>query len=184
MTQENNSGGGYTVEYLHQFIKEWIRAGLFKNNIIEKLEDLGVDRGLAIQLVDEMERKLHWQSRKRKILIVEDEPHSRMLLVEILKLAGYKIAQAADGQEALDQLRDVDPDLIITDALMPNVNGHELIRELKETVLWRDVPVIAISARGKMEDLFESLKVVKFLKKPYSTDDLLDAVRSVLPSQA
>ena len=183
MTQENNNSGGYTVEYLHQFIKEWIQAGLFKNDIIEKLEDLGVDRGLAIELVDEMERKLHWQSRKKKILIVEDEPHSRMLLTEILKLAGYNIAQAADGQEALDCLRDADPDLIITDALMPNVNGHDLIRELKETVLWRDVPVIVLSARGKMADFFESLKVVKFLKKPYSTDDLLDAVRSVLPQE-
>ncbi len=182
MPEDKNNRNGYTVECLHRFIAEWIQAGLFKNNIIDKLEDIGVDRALAADLVEEMERKLRWQSRKRKVLVVEDEPHNRMLLTEILRPAGYQIAEAADGQDALDHLREVDPDLVITDALMPRVKGHELIKALKDTVLWRDIPVIVISARGKMEEYFETLKVVRFLKKPYSADELLSAVRSVLPA--
>ena len=172
----------YTVDYLYKFVSEQIRAGLFKSNIVDKLLEMGVKKSTAVDLVEEMERKLRGV-RKKRILIVEDEPHNRMLLLEILRAAGYKIYQAEDGKIGFDMLKEIDPDLVITDVLMPRMKGNELIKKTRRTILFRDLPFIVLTERGLMKDYFDSLSVDAFVDKPFSTNDLLNKVKAALSNK-
>lgn len=177
---KDHQGGDYTLEYLHRFVAEQVRAGLYKSNIIEKLLEMGVGRELAGELVDDMERKLKGRMRRRRVLVVEDEPHTRMRLEEILRTNGFAVYQAEDGARALEMMREADPDLIITDVLMPRMTGSELIKKLRETVLWRDVPLIVLSERGPMKDYFDVLNVAEFIEKPFTADALLGRIKKTL----
>ena len=82
-------------------------------------------------------------SDQEKVLVVDDEASIRRILETRLKLAGYNVVTAADGQEALDQFNGFQPDLVILDVMLPKMDGYEVCREIRKT---SDTPIIMLTA--------------------------------------
>ena len=117
---------------------------------------------------------------KKKILIVEDESHMRMMLSLELETAGYEVHQAEDGQKGFQTATEVKPDLIISDILMPNMDGNQLMQKLRGSDFGKEIPFIVLTARGQMHDYFEVMEVDDFIIKPFDAEDLLARVKKVL----
>jgi CheY-like chemotaxis protein len=117
-----------------------------------------------------------------KIFIVEDNPDSREMMACLFKLEGYDVVCAEDGLEAIDMLHSFRPSLIITDIQMPNLDGIELIRWLREQPEMRRIPVLVMSAyRSGMVD--EALKAGANAStcKPLQFESLFQTVKQLLP---
>jgi len=118
---------------------------------------------------------------KKRILIIDDDPHTRMLLG--LMLEGYDIAEAENGEKGLRAHRENPADLVITDIIMPDKEGIETIRELKQD--WPELKIIAVSAGGYAEpkDYLELATLVgadDTIRKPVEPDELIGAVRKLI----
>ncbi len=111
------------------------------------------------------------------ILLVEDEGSLREILAHILEQEGYRVLAAANGREALTLLQHHLPALVISDLMMPVVDGHELLERLD--VLLPSVPVIILSELDRPR-LRARLNVVRVMRKPVTLDALLQAVNSVV----
>lgn len=119
-----------------------------------------------------------------RILIIDDDPWVIKIFQQILEAEGHEITTAANGQEGLNQYRQSQADLVITDMVMPVKDGLKLIMELERE--FPNVPVIAISGGGVIDaerylTLAESIGTRKTLTKPVSRQDLIDAVDAALP---
>ncbi len=90
--------------------------------------------------------------RRRRVMVVDDSPLTRELLVSLLESVGYQIVQAPDGHEALERLSREAVDLVVTDLEMPNVDGLELTRRLKSHPTLRTLPVVIVTTRGSEQD--------------------------------
>jgi CheY-like chemotaxis protein len=111
----------------------------------------------------------------RRILVVDDEPDILELLIEILRLEGYAMLAASDGVAALDVLDTHGVDLVITDTMMPRLNGVSLIRSMHERPELRSIPVIVMSAAGRPNlDGLDHCCI--FLPKPFDLTRLLNTV--------
>jgi two-component system chemotaxis response regulator CheY len=120
-------------------------------------------------------------SLSRKILVVDDTVDTRDLLHLYLKTAGYTVFMAADGGEGLYQAKMDEPDLIITDINMPNLDGFAMIRELRATEHFADKPIIALTAYG--EEQLEKAREAganEALTKPMNLEELVELVNSLL----
>jgi len=117
---------------------------------------------------------------KEKILIVEDEGNMRMMLALELESAGYQVFQAEDGEAGYQVAKGVKPDLIISDILMPQMDGNQLMKKLRESEFGKNIPFIVLTARGQMQDYFELLEVDDFISKPFDADDFMTRVERVL----
>ena len=120
------------------------------------------------------------------ILIVEDLKHVREMLEITLGFRGYDVLTATNGEEALKVLATHKPRLVITDILMPNMDGFSLVHRIRQMPAMSDVPIIFLSAtytKAEDYDFAEKLGADKFLKKPYNVDDLLTAVDTALTSK-
>lgn len=120
---------------------------------------------------------------KKRILVVDDEPHIRKVLTTVLgKCPDYHVETARDGREALDFLeaREFDWDLVISDMMMPRMNGYELIRALKEAA--PQVSSLVLTAHKDDSNVVKCLQTgaYDFLLKPLSVEKLLAAVRHAL----
>ena len=114
-----------------------------------------------------------------RILLVDDEPRLIRLMRLNLEHAGYQVSEAADGQQALDQLRDTLPDLILLDVMMPELDGFEALKLIREI---SSVPVIMLTARGQEDDRVRGLELGAddYVTKPFSPRELMSRVRAVL----
>ncbi len=115
------------------------------------------------------------------VLVVDDDHAVRMILSDLLEDEGYAVGTAADGEEALDCLRDRPFDLLITDLAMPRLDGHELID--KVAVSYPDLAVIAMTAEPSTDAIQASFDggVQTFLVKPFdSLEEVVDKVRRML----
>ena len=118
---------------------------------------------------------------KKKILIVEDTVEILLNLQEFFQMEGFEIATARNGAEALLQLNGELPDLIITDLLMPQVTGYELLRELKKQEALSKIPVLVFSARPLDEKIsIKEMGANLFVLKPSPPDVLLTHVNELL----
>jgi CheY-like chemotaxis protein len=108
------------------------------------------------------------------VLVVEDEPAIRDVVVDLLEDEGYAVRQAADGLEAIDELDMDDVDLVLSDVRMPRLDGPALARRLRRH--GHAVPVVLMSAVDAEVDL----PGVHFLPKPFDRDHLLHAIGSAL----
>lgn len=115
----------------------------------------------------------------RRVLLVEDDKALRRYLEVTLKRAGYEVLAAADGLEAMKTALAVPVDVVITDAMMPNLSGHELCRFLRNSPQLAHIPIILLSALEKKEE--ESLADV-FLAKPVTAEKLTKCVVNLLKS--
>jgi len=114
-----------------------------------------------------------------RILVVDDEPAVSDLLAYNLRKAHYDVVTAADGSEALHQARQISPDLILLDLMIPEVDGLDVCRELRKT---SDVPIIMITARGEEIDRVVGLELGAddYITKPFSVRELMARVKAVL----
>ena len=122
------------------------------------------------------------QDHRQTILIVEDNLVLREGLSDILNQEGFNVILTADGQEALEEMQHINPDLILSDISMPVMNGYDFFSRVRECSEWVTIPFVFLTARGDREDLLrgKNLGAEDYLIKPISRDELLTAVRSRL----
>jgi len=116
------------------------------------------------------------------ILVVEDDIAMRDGICEILELAGYTASVASNGKEALELLEKVTPELIVSDIMMPEMDGYHFYGHVREDDRWLTVPFIFLTARGEKADVLrgKSMGVDDYLIKPFEPEELLVAVESKL----
>ncbi len=123
-----------------------------------------------------------------QILIVEDQPFNQLLLCEILELEGYRVDLISEGRTMLETIHsplttaETLPDLILMDIQLPEVDGFELMRQLKNHSLWQSVPIIAVTAMAMAGDRDRCLDAgaIAYLSKPLEVNQVLATVQSVL----
>lgn len=109
----------------------------------------------------------------KKILVVDDEPQLALAVKIRLQSRGYQVVTANDGQQALESVDKEQPDLVILDVLMPVMDGYTFLRELNTRVGRGKIPVIILTARDRMKDLFEVEGIEDYIVKPFDYEDLL-----------
>jgi CheY-like chemotaxis protein len=112
------------------------------------------------------------------VLVVDDEPLILDLLQTFLQDEGFEVLTAPDGVAALETLTRSRVDLVITDTMMPNRGGVELIRSMRESSRLRDIPVVLMSAASSPS--LNGLGPVMFLAKPFDLPSLLDAITTAM----
>lgn len=117
------------------------------------------------------------------ILLVEDEPGIRESLELLLELEGFSVVSAANPVQALEKLRSLDCDLIITDQMMPRMDGLTFLRHVRAQPRLARTPAIMVSAVPRPPQLLESLADA-FIGKPFEATRLLDTIRRLLASRA
>jgi len=119
------------------------------------------------------------------VLIVDDEHHIRLLIeqtLEELEDEDVELLTAADGEEALDVVRNHQPALVFLDVMMPKRNGYEVCRTIKQDWGMSGTTVILLTAKGQADDRSEGLAAGAddYITKPFDPDDLLARARSIL----
>jgi diguanylate cyclase (GGDEF)-like protein len=117
-----------------------------------------------------------------RLLVVDDDPFIARLLEIELNAAGYAVRVANDGQQALEMVAQEIPDLVITDVMMPHVDGFELTRQLRQEPRTAAISIIILTARGLSADKLEGFAIGAddYIVKPFDTPELLARVRGVL----
>lgn len=115
--------------------------------------------------------------RRAVILIVDDEQSVLAMLTEVLSDEGFVVERAKNGREALERVHAVSPDLVVTDLMMPIMDGRTLAQRIREHSSTENMPILLISAAYTQhaDDLFSAV-----LGKPFALDELIDAVHSLL----
>jgi CheY-like chemotaxis protein len=116
-----------------------------------------------------------------KILVVDDEPDLRFILRRILEQAGHEVADAGNGAQALECVRGSLPELVVTDMMMPVMDGYELIRLLRADPATAQIPILAVSGYSDRPDGTDAADAL--LAKPYQPDEILAAANTLLASQ-
>lgn len=118
------------------------------------------------------------QTSSPTILIADDEPVNRALLQRRLEREGYHVLTARNGSEAVRQVKEVHPDLVILDVMMPEMDGMDACRLLKESEATRDIPIIFLSARDETEIKVSglSLGADDYISKPFEAEELIARV--------
>lgn len=119
---------------------------------------------------------------KTYILIVEDDHDILQLLSYNLQTAGFDVATAQDGYEALESVKQHPPDLILLDLMIPGIDGFEVCKELKRNGTFKHIPVIMLTARGEEIDRIVGLELGAddYVVKPFSPRELILRIRAVL----
>ncbi|MDP3921007.1 MAG: response regulator [Candidatus Omnitrophota bacterium] len=112
----------------------------------------------------------------KKILIVDDEPAIVLLLKSRLSKMNYAVVTASNGREGLAVARTEKPNLIITDVLMPEMTGYQLVEHLRDDADIGEIPVIVMSAKHSMKEFFPSWAILTFLAKPFEPEIMMERV--------
>jgi two-component system chemotaxis response regulator CheY len=112
------------------------------------------------------------------ILVVDDEEAIRGLLVAVLEDEGYAVVAARDGRAALEAIAAAAPDLVVTDLMMPELDGRELIRRLRTRPEWAAIPVVLLSAAPP--EGFSTVSSAAAVAKPFDLDALLGVIAAAL----
>lgn len=121
-------------------------------------------------------------SNRKKILLIDDEPELIKAVEIRLKSIGYEVALSYDGRAGIDKAKEIKPDLIILDLVMPIMDGYSAAKILKDDPETKHIPVIILTA-SQREDLktrCRELGVTSFIMKPFETSDLLMVVKAIL----
>ncbi|MER3491579.1 MAG: two-component system response regulator [Mastigocladus sp. ERB_26_2] len=115
------------------------------------------------------------------ILIVEDSPSELELMSHYLRESGYNVIQTTGAKEALEQAIFQQPDVIVTDVVMPGMSGFELCRSLKKNLTTQKVPIVICSSKNQEIDRLWAMRqgADAYLTKPYTREQLLRAIKSV-----
>jgi CheY-like chemotaxis protein len=123
-----------------------------------------------------------FKEAQRRILVIDDQRENRFVMTHLLTSLGFQVREAQNGQEGLDQVRQLNPDLVITDLVMPVMDGFEFTRRLRSLAEFRHLPIIASSA-----SVFDSHQQASlaagcnaFLPKPFQAEMLLGLLQELL----
>jgi DNA-binding NarL/FixJ family response regulator len=116
------------------------------------------------------------------ILVVDDDLGTRLSISDYLELSGYSVITAIDGQEALAMIQEYHPDLMVTDIVMPRINGYELVRRVRQIPEFRLLPVILLTARTRTQEKILGYEsgCDLYLPKPFELEELGAAIRNRL----
>jgi len=116
------------------------------------------------------------------ILVIEDEPAVQTLLRKQLSANGYQVTVAQDGLDGLMKLETIKPDLVISDVMMPNLDGIEFVKAIKAHEGTQRIPVIFLTAKSDPRSMIEGINVGArfYVTKPFQIEDLLSKVRRAL----
>ncbi|MBC8334919.1 MAG: response regulator transcription factor [Anaerolineales bacterium] len=116
---------------------------------------------------------------RRKILVVDDEERMVRFIRLNLEHDGFLVSEAFNGKEAIQQLRDVAPDLILLDVMMPDLDGFEVLQRIRES---NKVPVLMLTAKGEEDDRVRGLELGAddYITKPFSPREMVSRVKAVL----
>jgi DNA-binding response OmpR family regulator len=114
-----------------------------------------------------------------RVLVVDDDEVIRQLITVNLELEGFDVHTAQDGQDCLDKIKDVRPDVVTLDVMMPRLDGWETAARLRQDTDLDNVAIILLSARAQEADVERGSRigVDAYLTKPFDPDDLVDTVR-------
>jgi len=114
-----------------------------------------------------------------KVMVIDDSKTIRRTAETLLKKAGCEVLTAIDGFEALSIIADNNPDLIFVDIMMPRLDGYQTCALIKHNEMYRDIPVIMLSSKDGLFDRARGRIVgsEQYLTKPFTKDELLDAIR-------
>ncbi|MBE1875209.1 response regulator transcription factor [Myceligenerans pegani] len=115
-----------------------------------------------------------------RLVVVDDEPNIRELLATSLRFAGFEVHAAADGNGALQLVRDLDPDLVVLDVMLPDMDGFTVTRRMRAT--GKHAPVLFLTARDDTQDKIQGLTVGgdDYVTKPFSLEEVVARIRAVL----
>jgi DNA-binding response OmpR family regulator len=118
----------------------------------------------------------------KKILIVDDEPNIVLSLEFLMKKAGFEVAVAADGEEALAQVARFNPDLVLLDVMMPKKSGYEVCEALRADPGRAAMKIVMLTAKGRDTEVAKGLALGAdaYVTKPFSTKDLVNQVAGLL----
>jgi DNA-binding response OmpR family regulator len=123
-----------------------------------------------------------FMSDKKKILVVDDNKASRIMLREELEANGYEVSEAADGAVGLEKARHTAPDLIVLDVMLPKMDGYKVCGLLKADTRYNKIPVIIFTAKVQESDkkLSAEMGANAYVAKPFDPDELLGKISELL----
>ena len=121
-----------------------------------------------------------------RVLVVDDEPDLVRILEFGLKAAGYQVDTANDGQEGLKKARELKPDIILLDLMLPKLDGYKVCRLLKFDERYKHIPIMILSARSQAGDqtLAHEMGADRFMTKPYEFAEILEHIKALLKQSA
>ncbi|MBI4463071.1 MAG: response regulator [Acidobacteria bacterium] len=183
---------GWETLYLLKNTPETAAIPIVIVSVVDQKE-MGFALGAAEYLVKPVARNVLIQAIERhlgitkngpfQILVVDDEPRDLQMMVEVLQSSGYTTVAASGGRQALEQLRTTHPDAVLLDLLMPEVDGFEVIRQMKEDPLLREIPIFVLTAKDLTDVDTEWLRreTRAFFRKGVSwKEELLAQIRRVV----
>ncbi len=121
-----------------------------------------------------------------RLLLVDDEPGLREAVQAYLEDSGFTVDVAANAQEGWQRLEELSPGLVITDIMMPQVDGYQFLAQMRQDLRFRNLPVIFLTARGMTSDRIQGYQagVDAYLPKPFDPDELVAIVENLLERRA
>ncbi len=118
----------------------------------------------------------------QSVLVVDDERYIVTSLEYVMTNAGFEVGVAYDGEEALAKVKEMVPDLVILDVMMPKLDGFEVCETIRANPAWKSVRIIMLTAKGRDSEREKglSLGADDYITKPFSTRDLLRRVKEIL----
>lgn len=118
----------------------------------------------------------------KKVLIADDEPNIVTSLQFLMERNGYMVRVARDGDEALRQVAEFEPDLVLLDVMMPAKNGYEVCQKIRENDAWSQMKIVMLTAKGRDTEVSKGLALgaEAYVSKPFSTKELVARVRELL----
>lgn len=153
--------------------------------------DMGLALGAAEHLTKPVDPKellrllarVQWSARTPDVLIVDDDRATREVLRRALVKEGWMVREAANGAEGLDQLTKAKPAVMLLDLIMPEMDGFEVMREMRQNPVWRDIHVVIVTSKDLSRDELEWLRghaMDVFQKGAYGRAELITAVRGMI----
>jgi len=118
----------------------------------------------------------------KRILVAEDDPVTRRFVVSLLEERGYEVLVAEDGEHAIATAMTAEPDLIVSDLVMPFRDGYEVLRAIRTDERLKDIPVLILSMRDHEEDIVRGFEqgADEYVVKPFNARELVSRVRKLL----
>jgi DNA-binding response OmpR family regulator len=116
------------------------------------------------------------------VLIVDDEGYIQRILTYVLQAEGFEVLTAADGEEAVQQVKENHPDAVILDLMLPAMDGYQVLQIIRQDDAMRNTPVLVLSAKGRDLDRDTAIKAgaSDYITKPFSPQRLVDRLQEML----
>ncbi|PSR16112.1 response regulator [filamentous cyanobacterium CCP3] len=123
---------------------------------------------------------------RQRIVVVEDDSANRLFFADYLTFSGFRVLALPHGLDLEQQLKEFQPDLLLLDLGLPEIDGYTLIKQVRSSAMWQRLPIIVVSGYAFAEDQHRALAIgaQKYLVKPVHLHQLTDAVHAVLQASS